>query len=167
MSRMTLAESERLLFAMRGASRKPPRGTAFHWSLALLVVLAGVLGLYFRSIPGQGLASWLNANVLFGLLLWSLVITRFHRRMQQLTPALPTDIRHLCRELSLMVYLLLYAIVLIRQIVCLLKIIPDGGTQDLQAILAYGLVALVVIRVLAFKAWRRAHSPQSIKSECP
>jgi cytochrome b561 len=142
------------------------------WSMALLVVLVGVLGLVRDSWPRQILGPWIDIHALFGLLLWGLLIAEFYRRMKCSPVVLPADIREFSRRLARMVYLLLYVIIGVRQILGLVNYTwhdgafdfdlfgeyfrrgPDGqgfdAGEDFQAFVAYGLVAIVIIRVVAF-----------------
>jgi hypothetical protein len=142
-------------------NKEPPEGSALPCGLASLAVLFGVLGLLDGSWAEQLLGSRAGLHALFGLLLCSLVGVRFHRRLNWATPASQLDIRELSRELSRMVYLSLYAVIGLRQIIGLADWSWHGGTVefgrssdgDLQTVVAYGIVGLLFIRVLAFGTW--------------
>ena len=143
------------------------RRAALRWSMMILVVAAGVLGLYGDSEPGRLLAQWFNVQALFGLLLWALVLGRFYGRVNYGPPLPAADIGRLSRHLSRMVYLLLYSILGLRQLIALGIFIAHGGTfdfglfhltpdrgifeptEEFRVFLVYGLLALVIIRVLA------------------
>ncbi len=149
--------------------------TAVQWAVAALVIEVGVLGLVQHSWIRQALELWINIHALFGVLLWSLVIAVFHSRVKHAPNLLPIDARELSRHLSRVVYLLLYVVIGVRQIIGLVNCIWYGGTfdfnllderfrngpyhngfdpkNDFQAFLAYGLSALVLARVLAFRIW--------------
>jgi cytochrome b561 len=139
-------------------SKGPSEGMALPCGLASLALLFGVLGLLDESWNTQILGSRSSLHALFGLLLCTLVVVRFHRRFNWAAPASQSDIRELSRELSRMVYLSLYAVIGLRQIVGLADWLRHGGTMefgklsdgDLQAVVAYGIVGLLLIRVLAF-----------------
>jgi hypothetical protein len=145
-------------------NKEPPEGWALPCGLASLALLFGLLGLldgsWSERIPG----SRGGLHALFGLLLCSLVAVRFHRRLNWATPASQSDIRELSRELSRMVYLSLYVVIGLRQIVCLAEWSWHGGIVefgrssegDLQIVVTYGIVGLLFIRVLAFGAWQHA-----------
>jgi hypothetical protein len=141
------------------ACRQGPEGAAVLWSLASLVVLFGVLGLLDVSWPKRVLGSWVNLHAIFGLLLWIFVAARFHSGLKVATPMRPADIRSLSRELSRTVYLLLYAVIGIREIIGVVGWLWHSGTwasgefaadAELQAVIAYGLIGLLLIRALAF-----------------
>lgn len=139
--------------------REGPEGAAVLWSLASLVVLLGVLGLLDDSWPRRFLGTWIDFHAMFGLLLWIFLAARFQRALRISAPPRPADIRGLIRELSRTIYLLLYGVIGIRQLVGLSGRLWHGGVpashefasdDDLQAIIAYGLIGLLLIRVLAF-----------------
>jgi len=141
------------------ACRQGPEGAAVLWSLASLVVLFGVLGLFGDSWPKRFVGSWVNLHAMFGLLLWIFVAARFHRGLKPASPIRQADIRGLSRELSRTVYLFLYAVIGIRQIIGIAgwlwhsEALVSGefaADDDLQVVIAYGLVALLLIRALAF-----------------
>jgi hypothetical protein len=126
--------------------------TALFWSMAPLVVL-GVIGLtydsWFKGLP----VSLIGVRTLFGLLLWGFVIARFYWRVKHSSPMPLNDIREFSRALSRIVYLMLYLVVGINQLLCIRQVISYGGAfetaQGLQPYLVDGLVALIMIRVLA------------------
>jgi hypothetical protein len=134
--------------------------------LASLVVLFGVLGLSDESWVRQCLGSRINAHMMFGLFLCSLIVLRFHCRLKRIAPMLrapllQAQIRDLSRELSRTVYLFLYMVIGIRQLAGLANWLMPGGApepgfaagEDMRAIVVYGLVGLILIRVLAFGFW--------------
>jgi hypothetical protein len=139
-----------------------PEGAALLCALGALVVLFGILGLLDGSWVRQILGSRINVHAMFGLFLCALVALRFHGRLKCAAPMLQTDIRDLSRELSRMVYLSLYLVIGARQIIGLANWLRPGGVlefgkfaadEDIQAVVAYGLVGLLLIRVLAFGFW--------------
>ena len=50
---------------------------AFHWTVALLLILVGLLGLLHDSWPKRSHEFWINIHALFGLVLWAAVLARF------------------------------------------------------------------------------------------
>jgi cytochrome b561 len=124
------------------------------------------------------LESWINIHALFGLLLCGLVFSRCWWRVKHSPWMLPADIRELSRHLSRIVYLLLYVVVGLRQLISLFNSIWHGGAvdfnlfddrfhngpdhagwnpkDDFQLFLATGLSVLIIVRVLAFKLWLRS-----------
>jgi hypothetical protein len=141
--------------AKRGlAFRESPRGRwsvkVLNWSFALLVVLTGVLGLLHDTWPAEFLTAGVHFHLLFGVLLASWVVSCFYWRVR-LSASLPvSDIRKLSRHLSRWIYLLLYALFGIKQIMALVSNQPllVSATQ-LQVYLGSGLLALILVRVLA------------------
>jgi cytochrome b561 len=152
--------------------------TAVQWAMAALVVEVGVLGLVRHSWIRQALEVWINIHALFAVLLWSLVIAVFHSCVKHSPNVLPIDARELSRRLSRVVYLLLYVVIGVRQIIGIANCIWQGGTfdfnlfddrlrsgayhggfdpkDDFHVFLAYGLSALVLARVLALQIWPRS-----------
>jgi type IV secretory pathway TrbD component len=110
-----------------------------------------------------------SVPTLFGLLLWIMVIARFRVRMKHAAEIRTADLRDLSRQLSRTVYLWLYLIIGARQVINIISILRHGGasdcaahdcpifapTADLQLVLIYGLIALIIIRALAFWTWLR------------
>jgi len=119
---------------------------------ALLVVVVGMLGLIRDAWPiplrhGTGL------HALFGALLWVCVVARFYRRVHQAPSILPEDIRAITRELSRLVYLLLYVLMFFCLAIGIFRAAPHQpiheSAEDFQSYLAYGLFALATIHALA------------------
>lgn len=127
------------------------------------------------------LESWINIHALFGLLVCGLALARCWWRVKHSPRMLRTDIRELSRHLSRIVYLLLYLVIGVREIIGILASLWRGNTldfglfddrfrngpdyegfnpkDDFQLFLASGLLALIFVRVLAFRLWSR--SPES------
>jgi cytochrome b561 len=151
---------------------------ALYGCMAILAVVAGVLGLVDSTWLRQILDSWINIHVLFGWLLCGLVIARCQWRVKHSPRMLPTDVRELSRHLSRIVYLLLYVVIGVRQSIGIAYSIWHGGAvdfnlfdkrfrngpdtqafdpkDDFQLFVASGLCALIFIRVLAFRLWLRS-----------
>jgi cytochrome b561 len=139
-----------------GSSRLTSTRTMF-WSMASLVVL-GAIGLTYDSWLKGIPVSWISVRTLFALLLWSFVIARFYWRVKHSWPMPLVDIRELSRTLSRTVYLLLYVVVGINQLLSMRQVICYGAAfepaEGLQPYLVYGLVALIIIRILALAVIR-------------
>jgi hypothetical protein len=141
-----------------------PEGRAWPSGLTWLVVPSSVLGVLDGSWPGLASGSRAGLHALFGLLLITLVAKRFHGRLQRNTLTSQSDIRELSRELSRLVYLSLYVVIGLRELVGLAEgfwhheAAQFGGFADgdLQTVIAYGVAGLIFIRVLAFGTWRHA-----------
>ena len=157
--------------------------------VALAAVATGVVGLLGASWPRRALESWINIHALFGLLLCGLVLVRYRWCVGH---PFVSDARELSRHLSRIVYLALYLVVGIRQIIAILDRLfygsapgfnlfddhfrsgPDqwgwnpGG--DFQLFFASGLLSLIFVRLLAYGMWSRtakAHSTPGIRYTPP
>jgi cytochrome b561 len=153
------------------AERYGSGAIAFHWTMFLLVVGVGVLGLLHDSWPKQTQAFWINLHVMFGLLLWLTLIARFWWRMRHVPPALPIEVSQIARRLSTPVHLGLYALMFITPMLGIVTFVWHGRifdfglfqlnfgvrsdrtifepTEDIHGYLAYSLFALVGIHALA------------------
>jgi|GEM_PF-3115132 len=151
--------------------------------IALAAVVVGVLGLAGDSLLRKMLESWIDIHALFAVLLCSLVFSRYRGCVQHSIRMSPADIHRLCRHLSRIVYLLLYVVLAVRQIIGLSDGVAHGGAvdfnlfdqhfrsgpdhagwnpkDDFQLFLATGLVVLLVVRVLAFRLWLRSVAPRA------
>src|ERR1700689_2438744 len=124
------AQAERSLHSLAHACSREMMLTALYGCVALAAVVIGVLGLLANSWPRQMLESWINIHALFGLLLCGLVFSRARWRVKHSARMPPADIRELSRHLSRIVYLLLYVVIGVRQIISVLSSIWHGGTVD-------------------------------------
>jgi hypothetical protein len=98
-------------------------------------------------------------------LLCGLVVARFNWWIHRCPPNDALDIRRFSRDLSRMVYLVLYLVIGLQQIIRIMGYLDDPHIAhgisplrpalDDQAFLVSGLLALVLIRVLAWWSWRR------------
>jgi cytochrome b561 len=121
---------------------------ALRLAMPALVAAVGLLGLFPASPLTALFAPWINVLALFGALLLGLIAVRFHWHVRHFPPAHSADIRDLSRRLSRMVYLLMYLLIGARQLIGPGRLEPS---PDLQAVLVYGLIALIAIRVLAIR----------------
>ncbi len=138
-----------------------------HCGLGALIVLVGVLGLLPDTWLTLLVESRTALHVLFGLLLCGLILVRFRWWLNNSPPAQEAEIRLFSRQLSRMVYLVLYLVTGGMEVINTVGALPDGThaarglavvlkpTPDGQAFLICGLIALVSIRVLAYWSWRR------------
>ncbi|HEX4153957.1 MAG TPA: cytochrome b/b6 domain-containing protein [Steroidobacteraceae bacterium] len=152
-------------------SRYGPGAVAFHWFMAPLLVVVGVLGLLHDSWPKQTQAFWINMHALCGLLLWFTLMWRFSWRARHAPPALPADIGVVSRRLSAPVHLGLYALMFITPILGIITFIWHGRildaglfhidfgirknpaifepTEDIHGYLAYALFVLAGLHIVA------------------
>jgi cytochrome b561 len=144
---------------------------AFHWTMVVLVVWVGVLGLLHDSWPRRTQTFWINIHALSGLLVWSLLIARFWWRRRHPPPALPPTVGEVSRRFSGPVHLLLYALLFVIPLIGIVTFIWHGRvfdfglfrvnfgvrsnraifhpTEDIHGYLAYALFALAGIHALA------------------
>ena len=145
--------------------------------LALFLLVIGTAGLVAPSWPRQRVDSWINIHLLFGLLLSIWVVFRFQRSVGVSPCLLPADVRGLSRQLSRIVYCVLYGVIGLTQCIGIVSSLwhgsavdfrlfseslrhgPDAADFDLhddfQQFLASGLMPLVILRVMAFRHWQR------------
>jgi cytochrome b561 len=157
--------------------------------MALLVVLVGTMGLITHSWVRQVVEAWINIHLLFGLLLCGWVIVRHRLQIKESPCMFPSDVRRLARQQSRLVYAVLYAVIAVKQSIGVVSFMRHGGAadfslfderilngpdarvfdpkDDFQLFLASGVVALVVVRVMAFRVWLRLteHPLASVPSE--
>jgi hypothetical protein len=177
------AQAERFLHSLSHARSREGMLTALYGCIAAIAVAIGVLGLLGASWPRQMLESWINIHALFGLLLCGLVFARWRWCLAHSSRMLPVDIRGLSRHLSRIVYLLLYLVLGVREIIGILNGLWHGGAvdfnlfdgrfrngpdyagfnpkDDFQLFFASGLFALIFVRVLVFRWWWRSEEPSS------
>lgn len=174
------AQAERWLHFLPHPCSRDRMLAALFGSIALLAVAVGVLGLLGASWLRQMLDSWINVHVLFGLLLCGLVSVRCRWCVIHSPRMLPTDIRQLSRDLSRVVYLSIYLVIAVREMIGILNGVWLGGVgdfngpdhagwnpkDDFQLLLASGLFALIFVRVLAYKLWSRSRERAAV-SEAP
>jgi cytochrome b561 len=145
------------------------------WVTALVVLVVGIFGLLRDSWAKPALESWFNVHALFGLLLCLSVVARFYWGLRRPALVSPIDLDAFTRHLSRMVYLLLYGLMGAKQLIGIATFLWHGGTfdfgwfqvnpriahhrtifasvEDFQVYLAYGVLALIIIHVLA-AVWR-------------
>ena len=121
---------EQSLSAATDTERYGSGAIAFHWSMVLLIVWVGVLGLMHDSWPKKTQAFWINVHALFGLLVWALVMARFWWRSRHAPPALPPHIGEFPRRLSAAVHWLLYALLFVIPIIGIVTFIWHGRVFD-------------------------------------
>jgi cytochrome b561 len=147
----------------------------FHWTMFLLVVAVGILGLLHDSWPKRTQAFWINVHAMLGLLLWLMLMVRFWWRVRHPPPLLPSGVGALSRRLSVPVHMALYALMFITPIIGVVTFIWHGRifdfgifhldfgvrsnravfrpTEDIHGYLAYALFALAGAHAAA-ALWR-------------
>jgi cytochrome b561 len=149
---------------------------AFHWTVAVLLVWVGLLGLLHDSWPKQTHEFWINIHALFGLALWTAVLARCCWRVTHAPPPLPATIGALYRRSSRALHLTVYALLFATPIIGIVTFIWHGRafelglfrvnfgmasdravfepTEDIHGYLAYALFALAAVHILA-ALWHR------------
>ena len=172
------AQAERSLNSMPHAWPREGVHKALYGCIALAIVSIGVLGLLRGSWLRQVLESWINIHVLFGLLLGGLVFARCRWHVKHSSRMLPADIHELTRHLSRIVYLLLYVVIGVREIIGIVNSLWHGGSvdfnlfderfrngpdyagfnprDDFQLFFASGFIALIFVRALTCRLWLRS-----------
>jgi cytochrome b561 len=129
--------------------------------LALFVCAVGIAGLVHDSWPSVVPRSSINLHAVFGLLLWIMVLTQFHQRASLSNLLHGADMHAVCRQLSRAVYLLLYVLFGVNQLIRAGVVLWNSGMhgaskpailqppENLRDYLAYGIVALITIHALA------------------
>jgi len=153
------------------AARYDRGAMTFHWSMVVLVVVVGAIGLLHDSFPENTHAFWINLHALIGLLVFTVLLARVWWRSTHKPPALPSDSGELPRRLAFAVHMLLYVLLFVIPLVGIVTFIWHGRafnfglfrvdfavpknraifepTEDIHTWLAYTLFALVGIHVLA------------------
>lgn len=151
--------------------RYDPGAIRFHWTMAVLIVIVGVLGLLHDSWPKATQSFWINIHALIGLLVWALLMARFWWRTTHPPPPLPPEVGELSRRLSRPVHLLMYALLFVIPIFGIVTFIWHGRvfdfglfkvdfgvqknravfnpTEDIHGYLAYALFTVAGLHALA------------------
>jgi len=151
--------------------RYDPAAMAFHWTMFVLVVVVGTLGLLHDDWPKASQAFWINIHAVVGLLLWITLIARFGWRLRHPPPAMPRDVGVLSRRLSSPVHWALYALMFVIPIIGVVTFVYHGRvfdfgvfqidpgvkknraifhpTEDIHGYLAYALFTLAALHALA------------------
>ena len=128
---------------------------------ALPFCAIGSAGLFQDSWPGALPLPGVNLHAIFGAMLWLMAVAQFCRASLGGEPLRADGAQQLCRRLSRRVYLLLYVLFGISQLVRMAAILWNRGTlgashaaivpspENLRDYLAYGVFALLTIHALA------------------
>jgi cytochrome b561 len=144
---------------------------AFHWSMFVLVVVVGILGLLHDDWPKQTQAFWINVHAMIGLLLWLVLIARIGWRLRHPPPNLPAGVGALSRRFSSPVHWALYLLLFITPLIGVITFVYHGRvfdfyffqinpgiksnkaifhpTEDIHGYLAYAIFALAGLHALA------------------
>jgi len=153
-----------------------PVAMAFHWSMFVLVVIVGILGLLHDDWPKQTQAFWINVHAMIGLVLWFTLFARLWWRARHTPPVPAAAMGALSRRLSSPVHWALYALLFVTPIVGIVTFVYHGRifdfglfqidpgiksnkaifhpTEDIHGYLAYAIFALAGLHALA-ALWHR------------
>jgi cytochrome b561 len=101
-----------------------------HWSIALLIAGAFLLGLTVDDFPKAWKDAVVNTHVLMGLAVLLLTVVRIGWRLGHKPPPLPKSSSPLLEKLSKVVHLLLYALMLIVPVIGLPTLLYRGRGID-------------------------------------
>jgi cytochrome b561 len=161
---------------LHAAGRYGSGAIAFHWSMFVLVVVVGILGLLHDDWPKRTQAFWINVHAMIGLLLWFVLIARIGWRIRHPPPGLPAEIGALSRRCSSPVHWALYFLLFITPLIGVVTFVYHGRvfdfglfqinpgiksnkaifhpTEDIHGYLAYAIFALAGLHALA-ALWHR------------
>jgi cytochrome b561 len=162
--------SARLMPAV-SAVRYSGGAIAFHWSMAVLILVVGTLGLLHDSWPKATQSFWINLHALIGLLVFALLLARLGWRARHPPPPLPPETGALSRRLSRPVHAFMYGLLFVIPLFGIVTFIWHGRvfdlglfkidlgvrknpaifhpTEDIHGYLAYALFALAGIHIAA------------------
>lgn len=135
--------------------------TARWLCLGLPLCAVGIAGVLRDSWPGALFPPGVNLHAMFGAMLWLAVVAQFGHASLAGPPLGAAGVHELCRRLSRRIYLLLYVLFGVSQIVRMAAILWNSGAQgashsatltspeNLRDYLAYGVFALLTLHVLA------------------
>ena len=129
-------------------------------SLALPLCVVGIAGLLRDSWPGAPHLAGVNLHAIFGLMLWVMVVAQYRDANLGGVPLAAAGVHELRRRLSRRIYLSLYVLFGISLAVRLAAVFWNGAQgashpamvappENLRDYLAYGVVALLTIHILA------------------
>ena len=158
------------------AGRYGSGAIAFHWSMFVLVVVVGILGLLHDDWPKQTQAFWINTHAMIGLVLWVVLIARIRWRIRHPPPQLPADVGAFSRRFSGFLHWALYFLLFITPLIGVVTFVYHGRvfdfglfqvnpgiksnraifhpTEDIHGYLAYAIFALAGLHALA-ALWHR------------
>jgi cytochrome b561 len=144
----------RLPLSARAAQRRIPSFGQAMLALSYAAGLAGVL----QDSWHRPHAAWIDFHILFGLLLWLTVLVQFAERKNKSSATPAADLWTFRRHLARSVYLLLYVLFGVSQLLIAGASLWNRGiwqsavldlSQPLREYLACGVLALLTIYVLA------------------
>lgn len=129
--------------------------------LGLPLGTVGIAGLLRDAWPGALFPLAVNLHAIFGAMLWLIVVAQFGHASLAGPSLGASGVHELCRRLSRRIYLLLYVLFGVSQIVRMSAIVWNSSAQgafhpatltspeNLRDYLAYGVLALLTLHGLA------------------
>ncbi len=141
-----------------------------HPWFALSICMIGAAGLLHDAWPSALYMPMTNLHAVFGVMLWLMVLAQFRRARRSALAQSGAGMHKLRRRLSRGVFLQLYILFGMSQIVQIAVILWNDGQdashmailqppENLRDYLAYGILALLTIHALALRHQPRASAP--------
>jgi cytochrome b561 len=138
-----------------GARAASARGLVF----VLPLYAIGIACLLRDSWPDAPHLPGINLHAVFGVMLWLIVLAQYRDANLAGAPLRAAGLREICRRLSRRIYLLLYVLFGVSLLLRMAAILWNSGgashpailtsPENLRDYLAYGVFALLTVRVLA------------------
>jgi cytochrome b561 len=144
---------------------------------ALAVMVVGTASLLRDAWPRAMHWPVVDLHAAFGVLLCLMVVTQFYAANVRAVPLVGVSLRVFCRGLAHLVFLMLYAQFGVNELVHVAAALWNEGLhgaaqpallqppESLRDYLAYGVVALIIIRVLEARMVQRL--PTANSTSCP
>jgi cytochrome b561 len=151
--------------------RYSPVAVSLHWSMAVLILFTGILGLLLDGWPKDTKLFWINIHAQIGMLILVLLMARIWWRRTHTPPPLPPEVSEISRRVSHPAHLVIYALMLVTPLVGIVAFVwharvfdfglftIDFGVksngpvyhqaEDIHLWLTYGLFALVAGHAVA------------------
>lgn len=156
---------------MASVPRYGTTAIVFHWTVFVLILIVGVLGLLHDDWPKATQSYWINIHAVLGIILWGTVLTRLTWRLRNAPPPLPENIGSMAKRMSSPVHTALYALLLVTPLVGAVTFVYHGRifdfglfhldlgiqknravfrpTEDIHGYLAYALFTLAGLHAAA------------------
>jgi cytochrome b561 len=144
-------------------------GGARRMAFVLAVCTVGTTSVLRDTWPKAMHWPLIDLHAAFGVLLCLMVVAQFHAANLRAVPLSEVGLHTFCRRLTRLVFLMLYVLFGVNELVSVaVRLWNDGphgsgqpallpSPESLRVYLAYGVVALIIIRVLG--AWMAQRSP--------
>jgi cytochrome b561 len=110
--------------------RYGPVAMSLHWTMAALILFAGVLGLLLDDWPKATKLFWIDIHAQIGLLVLVLLMARIWWRRAHMPPALPPEVGEISRRVSHPAHIVIYVLMLITPMVGIVAFVWHGRVFD-------------------------------------